>query len=590
MKYPIYFLLLFITNTIFSQNKTVLSDSEYIILQDKVRSLINSNIDSAFIFADKMERSNNYVHKAFASGAKSYLFQRKGDSIQSKKFYRQAFNFLDKVSMSREKTKLNSYLLNFGGLIDWKNSAFSEALDKYQQGKKLSQSIEDQIQVVKFNNNIALINGEVGNYKLAISASKESDRITDGIEYLYSEDQFIRNKSNINFNLGSFYETYYVRNKSKKNLLDSAEYYYKKSINFSKNLIINKVVAQKNLGNIYYLKNDFGDAEILYQSMLMTTKENGMTSEYCNVNYNLGDLYFTLKKYNKALVFFQKVDSIYISSKINHLEYTNSNYYQAKIYDIYKNQEKALMHSKIYLDNFEKNESKLNEETLEVNSKLGNLNLKKEMDDVQKEYKNKVLLKKIAIVFFAVLFVCLLVFLIKSAKEKKKTNEKINALIEEYKDNLDKSNKSLNDLLKENNIAEEVANSEYKKTINTINIDEIKENEIVEKLKNLENKFYYINSDFTQQLVAKKIKTNTTYLSYVVNKRFGKTFSEYSNELKINYAINEMISNPTYRKYSTQAIAESVGFKNAVSFTKSFSKRTGVTPVQFTKRLESEKI
>ncbi|MET0759851.1 MAG: helix-turn-helix domain-containing protein [Flavobacterium sp.] len=590
MKYPIYFLLLFITNTIFSQNKTVLSDSEYIILQDKVRSLINSNIDSAFIFADKMERSNNYVHKAFASGAKSYLFQRKGDSIQSKKFYRQAFNFLDKVSMSREKTKLNSYLLNFGGLIDWKNSAFSEALDKYQQGKKLSQSIEDQIQVVKFNNNIALINGEVGNYKLAISASKESDRITDGIEYLYSEDQFIRNKSNINFNLGSFYETYYVRNKSKKNLLDSAEYYYKKSINFSKNLIINKVVAQKNLGNIYYLKNDFGDAEILYQSMLMTTKENGMTSEYCNVNYNLGDLYFTLKKYNKALVFFQKVDSIYISSKINHLEYTNSNYYQAKIYDIYKNQEKALMHSKIYLDNFEKNESKLNEETLEVNSKLGNLNLKKEMDDVQKEYKNKVLLKKIASVFFAVLFVCLLVFLIKSAKEKKKTNEKINALIEEYKDNLDKSNKSLNDLLKENNIAEEVANSEYKKTINTINIDEIKENEIVEKLKNLENKFYYINSDFTQQLVAKKIKTNTTYLSYVVNKRFGKTFSEYSNELKINYAINEMISNPTYRKYSTQAIAESVGFKNAVSFTKSFSKRTGVTPVQFTKRLESEKI
>ena len=44
-----------------------------------------------------------------------------------------------------------------------------------------------------------------------------------------------------------------------------------------------------------------------------------------------------------------------------------------------------------------------------------------------------------------------------------------------------------------------------------------------------------------------------------------------------------MITNPTYRKYSTQAIAESVGFKNAISFTKSFNKRTGVTPVQFIK-------
>ncbi|WP_242499181.1 AraC family transcriptional regulator [Flavobacterium sp. 140616W15] len=71
------------------------------------------------------------------------------------------------------------------------------------------------------------------------------------------------------------------------------------------------------------------------------------------------------------------------------------------------------------------------------------------------------------------------------------------------------------------------------------------------------------------------------------NWRFGKTFSEYSNELKINYVINELIANPKYRKYSTQALAESVGFKNAVSFTKSFSKRTGVTPTQFTKKLET---
>jgi len=48
-----------------------------------------------------------------------------------------------------------------------------------------------------------------------------------------------------------------------------------------------------------------------------------------------------------------------------------------------------------------------------------------------------------------------------------------------------------------------------------------------------------------------------------------------------------MIETSIYRKYSTQAIAESVGFKNAVSFTKSFSKRTGVSPTQFAKRLDT---
>ena len=124
------------------------------------------------------------------------------------------------------------------------------------------------------------------------------------------------------------------------------------------------------------------------------------------------------------------------------------------------------------------------------------------------------------------------------------------------------------------------------KSSQSINIDDVKEEEIVKKLLLLEKKLFYLNPDFNQQTVAKKIKTNTTYLSYIVNKRFGKTFSEYSNELKINYIIKEIINNPTYRKYSTQALAESVGFKNAISFSKSFNKRTGVTPAQFIKRLD----
>ena len=75
-----------------------------------------------------------------------------------------------------------------------------------------------------------------------------------------------------------------------------------------------------------------------------------------------------------------------------------------------------------------------------------------------------------------------------------------------------------------------------------------------------------------------------------MNKNFGKSFSEYANELKINYVVNEMISNARYRRYSTQAIAESVGYKNATSFTRSFSKKAGLSPVQFAKKLDDENI
>lgn len=585
MKHLLFGFLFFMTSVVFSQHKDVLSNKEYLILQDKVKALGNSNIDSAFIVANRIEKSNNPLHKAFAIGIKSYLFQINGDSINSKYSYKLALNYLNKVPSGNEKTKLHAYLLSYGGLADWKRSNFGNALEKYQEGKKLSEKAGDLIQVVKFNNNIAFINSEVGNYKLAISACRESDKFTDNIEYLYSKDQFIRNKSNINFNLGTFYEGYYVDNKSKKYLLDSAEYYFKKTLKYSKDLNIIKINTKIHLGNIYYQKNDLIKAKHAYEEVLFIAKdEENLAKEYYGTVYNLGDLCYTLKKYNEALLCFQKVDSIYEINKTDKLPFINSNYYQAKIYNIFKNADKASEHSRIYIDNFEKNGAKLNDETFKVNLKLNHAIVKNEMIDIQNKYKFQMLSRNFLVGFLIVFIIA--VFFIKNKMDKKKADQKVNAIIEEYKLNQDNI---ITELSGERGISGIEGNNilyQSKKEPFSINMDEEKEKEIINKLVVLENKLYYLKPDFTQQAVAKKIKTNTTYLSYVVNKKFNKTFSEYSNELKINYAINEMLSNPIYRKYSTQAIAESVGFKNAVSFTKSFNKRTGVTPVQFVKRLE----
>ncbi|PUU70265.1 histidine kinase, partial [Flavobacterium sp. WLB] len=258
------------------------------------------------------------------------------------------------------------------------------------------------------------------------------------------------------------------------------------------------------------------------------------------------------------------------------------NFYQAKIYNIQKKPELAYKHSRIYLDNYEKFEAKLNTEALEVNYKQGVDDLTDEMVSIEKKYKNEVFLSRGLKVFYVLLFVAIVFLLIKNIRDKNKAHKKMNALIEEFKANIEKKNNS--EILPEEILEEEMFELEeihLKKENVTLSIDEAKENKIVEKLLALENKLEYLNADFTLSYVAKKIKTNTTYLSYVVNKRFGKSFGEYSNELKINYVINEMITNHMYRKYSTQAIAESVGFKNAVSFAKSFRKRTGVSPAQF---------
>ncbi|MFV8347621.1 helix-turn-helix domain-containing protein [Flavobacterium sp. ZB4P13] len=554
-----------------------MSNKEYLILQDKVRMLTNSNIDSAFIYTNRIGNSSNNFHKGFAAGAESYLFQIKGDSIKSRQIYKEAFIHLNKISPSKEKRKLNAYLLNYGGLSDWKRGSFSKALDKYQEGEKLSESIGDQIQVVKFKNNIALIKGEVGNYKSAISTSKQTNKILDEIGYLFSKEQFSINKSNVNLNLGKFYEDYYKKNNGRTELLDSAQFFYNKAVIYSEEMSYNKVRAIMNLANIYYLKNNFIEAEKNYQSVLIIAKDNDFENEYFKTIYNLGNLYYFNKDYKKALIFLKKVDSAYYSKKNNQMEFLKSNYYQAKIYSSVNNLEEAAKHSEIYLSNYEKSEFKLNKEITEVNFKLSEEGLKSEMYKIQKGYRYKSMFNRLTISFFLILVGLLLLLVINNTKKKRIAERKIAELTEKYKLN------EFNDLsvISENYNSKEIA---LKNSIVTISLE--KEKEILEKLKILEKKSYYLKPDFTQQYAARKIKTNTSYLSIIVNKHYNKTFSGYLNELRINYVIKEMISNSIYRKYSTQAIAESAGFKNAVSFTKSFNKRTGVTPVQFIKGLE----
>lgn len=581
MRIAIFYLLFFMANAVFSQNSRQISEREYLYLQQKFKSTVYSNVDSAFIYVDRMEKSENPMHKAFALGSKAYLLQNIAKSSESKKVYAQSLEYLNKVPESRKKIELNAYLLNMGGLIDWKRTDYSKALLKYHKGITLSQKINDYPQVLKFLSNIALINGDIGNFKLAISASREALKGVEKNRDMYIVEQFENEKAIIYYNLGSFYEKSYHRNKTKHQLLDSAEYFYKNTILFSKDAAGRKMGAQINLANLYYLSKEYVKAEKVYYDLLSVAKENALVSQYYTINYNLGHLYYDTKRYDDALTCFQKVDSIFNLTKTDEAQFIYANYFQAKIYTGYKDTEKASYHSKICEDAYEKHESKLNNESMEANYVLGSINLEKEIRDIREKNKNAKFLRNAQIFFVVAVFIILLFILFRNIRKRKGVEEKISTLIAEHKASMESKN-SLEELYS--------VKVPHEDKTSQLSIDEEKEDEIIKKLIQLEKKRQFLNADFTQQAVAKKIKTNTTYLSYVVNKRFGKTFSEYVNELKINYVINEMILNPTFRKYSTQAMAESIGYKNAVSFTKTFSKRTGVTPVQFIKKLETDSL
>lgn len=578
-------IFILLSSILYGQNKKILSEKQYHELHDKARANQYVNLDSSFYYVQKIEVSDNPKHLAFAAGFKSYLYQLKNDTIQSDLFQRKSLEYLNQLPASVEKKKLEANLLNYYGLCDWKRTHLKLALEHYQKGKKIAEEIDDMMQIIKFNSNIALIHKDIGNYTTAINTFQQSLKFILANQYLYPQQELNSMICNTHLALSSCYEAKYWGDKQPKTL-DLAIYHNKKSMAYSKENSILQLRALMNLGNIYFLKDDFKNARKVYFNALVIAKENNMEPDYATLSYNIGHLNFYYNKYSEALLYFSKVDSIYkkTNEAANNLYATEdhimSQYYQAKIYKSMGNKEKALAYSDNYLKLYETFKSELVNETLDVNTNLSNAELENEMTLLYEEYKNQELIKIIILGSIGLLLICVVIYLIQHHRENKKSKQKIDLLLKAY--STDKTTKhEITKTLPTTTLA-----TENKKITPNISIDQEKENQIIELLQVLEDKKTFLNQDFTQQFVAKKIKTNTTYLSHVVNNRFDKTFSEYANDLKINYVINEMINNPKYRKYTTQAIAESVGFKNAGSFRKSFSKKTGMSPSQFLKNLE----
>jgi tetratricopeptide (TPR) repeat protein len=567
MKVLVKLLVFLFSLGIYSQSNEYIKQQEFLILQKKVRSFFNSNRDSSYYYIAKIEKSTNKVHLAFAKGAKSFLYALDGKVDDALKIYEEGLALINQVGDSQFRTENESFIYNYGGNIYYARGEFSKALECYVKAKNLSYRTNDIVKINMININIANINSDIGNYNKAISIYKESDELLNSNKPIYSQEEYAKIKSDNYYNLGICYEEYYTRNRQKIKLLDSAFHYYEKAFLYSDNNLNIKLLSLKNIGNIYYYKGDLNKAEERYLVTYSLAKENKDLMVLYSSSYNLGLINYDRKKYDVALVFFKSIDSLYkVQPSLGDLEFIHSNYKQAQIYDGFDDPQNALKHSNIFNENYDKMNAIQNKNVLEANGKLNKISINQEVKLLKEKSEFRILLKKIFYVFFVVILVLLVILIINKIKNKKTFDARIEAIIKEYQKAEQMSGNQVNN---------KVAKQEV------LSISSDNEKEIVENLAILIEKKMYLKSDFTQQMVAKKIKTNTTYLSSVVNKRYKKSFSNYLNELRINYVINEIMINARYREYTTQAIAESAGFKNADSFTTSFKKKTGVTPFQF---------
>jgi AraC-like DNA-binding protein len=108
-------------------------------------------------------------------------------------------------------------------------------------------------------------------------------------------------------------------------------------------------------------------------------------------------------------------------------------------------------------------------------------------------------------------------------------------------------------------------------------------------LDKLEKKQLFLKPDFKLAFVARKLNTNTAYLSQYFNQHKKLSFSDYAQELRIQYVLKELRDNLQFRQYTLQAIAEEIGYADARTFVRIFKKQTGLTPNYYLEELNREK-
>jgi len=104
---------------------------------------------------------------------------------------------------------------------------------------------------------------------------------------------------------------------------------------------------------------------------------------------------------------------------------------------------------------------------------------------------------------------------------------------------------------------------------------------IMDELERLISEKFYLLPEATLYNISKKLNTNTSYLSKIINDYKGKNYSEFLNELRINEAIIRISEEDILKKFTLEGFAHELGFKSKSSFNSAFKKYTGFTPSEF---------
>lgn len=467
---------------------------------------------------------------------------------------------LDKELMRSHYLQANAYF--FQGV--WSKSTVS-----YYKSLEIAKKLDD----ITFQHNIltrlGYLKTTIGDTDSALKLQKEA---LDLLKKVSTDTTRLSLMDKQTLELQSLYyiTKSYLSSKNK----DSAKVYNSRGIK------LNQIVQDSCMRRAFYRQRS--EMEILSNNFETALTDLKLSKKYCLplsktdslvLSGIYGKIYMGLKQYKKAVEALQKGADDY---KVKESEegFMDVHYkLLAKAYKYTGDIEKSNFYFEKYIhttDEF----NKIQDTVSSAFKKKETVAFKKELNAIESEKNRQQDYVKYIGLGAALIILILLFLLLKFYQNKKKNELKFQELLKKL--HTAKENATIKIVDTKDETLEETTTSDIS--------DEVKQ-QILEGLEKLELQEYFLKQDCNAYNVAKKIKTNTSYLSKVVNSHFQKNFNTYINDLRINYAIVRLEKDIRFRSFSIQSISEELGYKSADSFTKYFKQNTGLNPSFYIKQL-----
>lgn len=568
MKYLITLILLFnvaLFSTLFAQTDT-LEGKGFVelskILNQHLRDTTTS-IPLSKYYIKKAQTEGELIREAEGLHAIAGIYYTSQNSVLAAKAMDELIEFVEQNKLTSFETRT----YEIAGVIYLMSAKVKKAVDATNKLIQIAEKTENEALKDRALELLEFMNSMGGNNETFITNHKQKLKELETNPPTEISDSLLQfEKMRVEYLLGDAYIK--VKNG------DSSSYYFRRALQ--------KSLAYKDTCTTKMLYLFLGASEILTNSYSDAKKSLDYSQKYCRP--------------------FTKLDSLLIGTSYAKLDYKQGNFKKAiktleKTLDDFEvttsgeafmdDTYMVLADSYKEIGDFEKAnfyfEKHVNtttqfgevQDSIETNVRKIELdNFQNELAQLKKEKETRTNYLILVLLGASLVIIVLLFYLLKFYRNKKQNEIKFEALLQKI--NAASTPSEIIDTKDE--VLEE-------KTTNDVSEEVTKQ--ILDGLKKLEAKEYFLKQECNSYNVAKKINTNTSYLSKVINSHYGKNFNTYINDLRINYAIVRIKNDVFFRSFSIQAIAEEVGYKSADSFSKYFKKDTGLNPSFYIKNIKN---